>query len=696
METISKEPKDQQKQLSKSPENAAYFLIKLLVNLILIISLIIYGFIYFGAKTNKYRTIPILSSSMAPTMPKNSLAIAVPIETKKLKLNDILVFQKPGEKRTLVAHRIMGIEKKEEGFAFRTKGDANAGGDPWQFTITDKKAWIVKKSFPNLGKVQSSVINLGIQHYLLYFGMFLSIIFGLQSIWLRRDKDGKLKYKPETGEKEKKLKKREKILKNVFTTFSIIALLLMISIPMAWALFTNTVATDISNPAFGTGTLSAPTSPSCTWGSSTTTLTFNWTNAGSGQQNNTQLKRATTSGGSLSVVSNYATPTATGTDAPSPVTSEWFYKLSASRTSTNWTSSDTSELRSDRCSKAIDTFAGTGTVGATGDGSAATSATVNLPRGVTSDSAGNVYFADTSNNKIRKVDTSGIITTIAGGGTTLGSTTADCNYSGSPTGTKLNAPSDVVAASNGDIYIADTTNQCIRKISGGTISRFAGTGTAGATGDGAAATSALVSSPLGLAINSTDLYISDSGNNKIRKVLLSSGVISLVAGGGATTACTFAGAATTLSMSRPRGLEFDLSGNLLIADTGRACIRKLTISGSTISQVAGGGAASAPNNTCAFAGAATSINLSSPSDIEIDTSGNIFFTQTGRHCVHKITGTNVAAIGGTGTSGSTGDNGPAAAALISTPYGLTMVNGNLIVAQNVTTANSKIRILYGV
>ena len=176
----------------------------------------------------------------------------------------------------------------------------------------------------------------------------------------------------------------------------------------------------------------------------------------------------------------------------------------------------------------IDTIAGTGTEGYSGDGGAATAAQLNNPRGVAVDGSGNVYIADLSNNRIRKVDGSGNISTIAGTGTQ--------GYSGdggAATAARLNWPQQVAVDGTGNVYIADTGNQRIRKVDGaGNISTFAGTGTEGYSGDGGAATAARLNSPQEVALdNAGNVYIADTGNDRIRKVD-GSGNISTFAGTG--------------------------------------------------------------------------------------------------------------------------------------------------------------------
>ena len=193
--------------------------------------------------------------------------------------------------------------------------------------------------------------------------------------------------------------------------------------------------------------------------------------------------------------------------------------------------------------------AGIGTAGYSGDGGPATSAELNNPSGVAVDSNGNVYIADTDNNRIRMVAastgsgyTAGDIYTVAGNGTAgfLGA-------SGSATSAELNYPAGVAVDSSGNLYIADTDNDVIRKVtvSTGDISTVAGTaGAAGYSGDKGSATSAKLDKPSGVAVDSLgNIYIADTYNSVIRKVAASTGDISTVAGGG--TGCTSTTCAAT-------------------------------------------------------------------------------------------------------------------------------------------------------
>ena len=229
-------------------------------------------------------------------------------------------------------------------------------------------------------------------------------------------------------------------------------------------------------------------------------------------------------------------------------------------------------------------MAGNGTAGYSGDGGDATSASLNFPWGVALDGSGNLYIADRVNHRVRKVSPSGTISTVVGNGS--------AGYSGdggAATSASLNSPYGLAFDGSGNLYIADRLNQVIRKVSpSGTISTVAGNGTAGYSGDGGDATSASLNNPWGVAVDgSGNLYIADLTNNVIRKVS-PSGTISTVAGNGTTGYSGDDGPATSASVNQPWGLAVDGSGNLYIGDAVNNRIRKVA-SGMLVSAIAGSG-----------------------------------------------------------------------------------------------------------
>jgi sugar lactone lactonase YvrE len=266
--------------------------------------------------------------------------------------------------------------------------------------------------------------------------------------------------------------------------------------------------------------------------------------------------------------------------------------------------------------------------GGVGDGGAATRATLNGPAGVAVDASGNLFIADTYNNRIREVSTNGIITTVAGNGD-LG----DSGNGGPATSATLFYPTAVAVDLFGNLFIGDVVNY-VRKVSAnGTITTVAGGGAASLV-NGERATNATLSSIGGLAVNASgSLFIADSGTNCICKVS-ANGILTIVAGILTPGYSGDGGPAIGAEMNNPNGLAFDASGNLFIADTGNNVIRKLDPSGN-ITTVAG-------NGTSGYAGdglAATNATLNQPSGVVVDTFGNLFIADSANEVVRKV-GTN--------------------------------------------------------
>jgi len=318
----------------------------------------------------------------------------------------------------------------------------------------------------------------------------------------------------------------------------------------------------------------------------------------------------------------------------------------------------------------ITTVAGNGTSGYSGDGGAATSAELYDPEGVAVDASGNLYIADSQNSRIRRVTPGGIITTVAGNGT--------YGYSGdggAATSAQLSFPYGVAVDSAGNLYVADAGCPCVREVTpSGIITTVAGNGTSGNSGDGVAATSAELSSPYGVAVDSTgNLYIADVGNNAIRKVS-SGGIITTVAGNGTSGYSGDGAAAISAQLSVPYGVALDAAGNLYISDEGNSRIRKIS-TGGTITTVAG-------NGTSGDGGPATGAQLWTPFDEALDAAGNLYISDSGNSRVRKVTpGGIVSTVAGNGTFGYSGDGSAAISAQLSDPRELAFDGtGNLYVA----------------
>jgi sugar lactone lactonase YvrE len=328
----------------------------------------------------------------------------------------------------------------------------------------------------------------------------------------------------------------------------------------------------------------------------------------------------------------------------------------------------------------ITTVAGGGFSGL-GDGGPATSAQLFRPSGVALDAAGNLFIADTYNNRIRKVSASGVITTVAGTGTS--------GYSGDggpATSAKLYNPWGVAVDGAGNLFIADTLNHCIREVSvSGVITTVAGTGTYGYDGDGGAATSAQLWFPQGVAVDAAgNLFIADTYNNRIREVS-ASGVITTVAGTGTSGYSGDGGPATSAQLAHPSGVAVDGAGNLFIVDTDNHRIRKVSTLG-VITTVAGNGSLGYSGDN----GPATSANLYFPSGVAVDGAGNLFIADTYTNRIREVSVSGViTTVAGTGTEGYSGDGGAATSAQLWFPQGVAVdAAGNLFIAD---TYNNRIR-----
>jgi sugar lactone lactonase YvrE len=322
----------------------------------------------------------------------------------------------------------------------------------------------------------------------------------------------------------------------------------------------------------------------------------------------------------------------------------------------------------------ITTVAGTGVYGDSGDGGPALAAKLAYPEGVALDLAGNLYIADTDNCLIRKVGTDGTITKLAGDGFPF------CGYSGDggpAVQTQLSFPSGIAVDAQGNVFFTDGTR--IRKVTArGTISTLAGTGDAGYSGDNGPAINATLNGPAGVAVdNLGDLYIADTYNSVIRKIT-PDGVIATVAGGSTDIFHTGdGGPATRALLWGPSGVAVDSSGNLLIADTEDSRIRKVASNG-IIATVAGS------SDGCAWGdgGPALASALNSPGGIALDTTGNLYIADNFNYRVRKIAGDGViTTVAGTGVDGYSGDGGPATLATMTQALGVAVgTDGSLYLA----------------
>jgi sugar lactone lactonase YvrE len=406
----------------------------------------------------------------------------------------------------------------------------------------------------------------------------------------------------------------------------------------------------------------------------------------------------------------------------------------------------------------ISTIAGIGVPGYSGDNGSAKSAELNLPTAIAVDTSLNIYVDDFNNQRVRKITSSGVITTVAGGNsgpvktpsgvavdpsanlyiddsgtaelfrfTTAGGITVLAGNGGryypgdggaatsaqllqpegmaveasgifvadraeahireispndvisSPTGANAVGPAGVGLDGAGNIYIADAVGNQILKVSpGGTVTLVAGTGIPGAGGDNSTATLAQLNQPSGVAIDSSgNVYVADTGNNRIRKITFATGIITTIAGNGAATYGGDNGVSTGAEVNQPVDVALDGSGNLYIADTGNNRIRKIAAATGIITTVAGNGG----NAYSGDGGAATAASIASPHGVTVDSLGNLYIADYSAR-VRKVSISGIiTTIGGNGTTGYSGDGGPALSAQLSLPWGIAVDgSGNVYVS----------------
>jgi hypothetical protein len=324
----------------------------------------------------------------------------------------------------------------------------------------------------------------------------------------------------------------------------------------------------------------------------------------------------------------------------------------------------------------ISPFAGTGTATSTGDNGPATTATTAQPISVAVGPTGDVYVGENTGRRVRKVaDATGVITTVAGDGT--------AGYSGdgaAATNALLGKISDVAVLSNGDMIVADPDNDVLRRISASdqSISTFAGTGQPGFSGDNGPATSAMLRRPTFLSVDADDnVYVSDADNNRIRRID-PAGVITLFAGNGASNHSGDNGPATAAGIAYISGTAVLPNGDLLIAEQG-TYVRKVEKATGLISTIAGTGmSVSAGDN-----GPAAAASFKYASAFAVDGAGNVFVVDTNAGNVRRIDAatTTISTVAGLGNGGAPGDNGPALAARFASPIDIEIdSSGNLFIS----------------
>jgi sugar lactone lactonase YvrE len=312
----------------------------------------------------------------------------------------------------------------------------------------------------------------------------------------------------------------------------------------------------------------------------------------------------------------------------------------------------------------ITTIAGNNTPGFSGDNGQATAAMLSGPRFAKMDASGNLYIADFTNNRVRKVTPAGIITTVAGNGTTIHS-----GDNGPATAAGISAPQSIALDKSGNLYIVESVSdgrgKWIREVNlSGVITTIAG-GALGYGGDGYPAIAAGFENIADIAIDhNSNIYITDFGNSRIRKIGKYT-VITTIAGNGSWGNTGDGGPATDAQLNQPMGLALDAIGNVYFADQTNNSVRKIDTSG-FISTIAGKGATGATGDN----GPATNAELSSPTGMAVDGSGNVYISDFGNSRVRMVKDGIISTIAGNGTWGYNGDGSPATAAQLSAPMGV--------------------------
>ena len=682
------------------------------------------------------QTVP--TGSMEPAIHKGSAIIVDPVPVEEVAVGDVIVFAAPTT-GTMTVHRVAQIEQSENGPVFTTKGDANGGADPWRLSVDGTHLHRVRLAVPVLGRLLLALAAPTTRIVLAVLGALVVLGFGLSHLWRRPEHrqdavstwdaalDRMVHALPHPHLPHPHLHHQGTATTAADVEPEAEAATVADAVEAARQrsldpLVELLAESDRADQAGATGSHRRVRRATSTGTASVLAVVLltgaiAWFPARSATASLTATAAADTSIATLVVPPK--TAVGCSWDTATNVTVSWTNpnttdsaQVLVANTSGGTTSVGTTALAA-ATSVAYTPVAplttvrylSTQAVAGTWTSAASPEMPTNLCRGAVRLTAGAgtagfagdgaaataaslntpYQLADAPDGRIFVADSANnrirVIST-AGVITTFagGPAASACTYAGPVSGLGLNAPRGVAVDSAGNVYIADTGAACIRKVdTAGNVTRVAGGG-ATTTCTALTTTTVSLSTPSGLAIDGAGaLIVADTGRNCVRKIVGTT--VSVVAGGGATATCT-ALTSTTVSLSGPIGVAVDSSNNVYVADTGRNCIRKVV--GTTVSAVAGGGATTTCTTTTA-----TAVSLSAPQGVAVDAAGNVYVADTGRRCLRKVAGTAVTLLAFTGTNSSTGDNGPALAATSATPAMVdVLTGGDLLVSDRAVTAGS--------
>jgi len=680
------------------------------------------------------QTVP--TGSMEPTIAKGSAIVVDPIAVDDIAVDDVIVFAAPDTGRMTV-HRVAAIESTDQGPVFTTKGDANDGPDPWRLTVEGDHLHQVRVAVPYLGRVLLAFAAPITRLALAGLGAAFVLGFGLRHVWgPRRD------LQPATATWERALDRVAHALPHQHRaaplphdpagapdpllalladaehlndpgpgsgpdpagsapapaatdgdgrrptrhsrrplvsagSASVVVVTLAAGVA-AWlpvrtadAAFTGTTATST---AVASASVVPKQGVTCAWNEAND-IAMAWVDPD--PTVGTQVLTADGPGGPTTVAAS-AAPGATSATVslPGPLTDVRYVSTRAVQGA--WTSTASPETPTNSCRNAVRLFVGGAATGFGGDGGPAVNARLDAPYQTAQAPDGRVFIADSGNDRIRVVSTGGVISTFAGSGNA-----GNCNYRGPVGNLRLSGPRGVAVDGAGNVYIADTGQDCIRMVApDGSVSPVAGGGSTSSCSATTSAGNVSMSSPTALAIGPAgELIVADTGRGCVRRV--SGGSVSRVAGGGNATGCG-ATTSTAVSLSEPSGIDVDAAGNVYIADTGHDCVRMVATSGQ-VTAVAGGG----NRGQCTWSGSSDSVRLRNPIGVAVAADGTVYVADTDRRCVRQVGDGTVSPLAFTGGNGSSGDDGPAREARIRAAGSITVVaDGDLLVSDTATNRSS--------